>query len=139
MAFFTGKAAQLKMSLSQTDAIGAATTTVGQLESIQINQSQELVEITQLGSDVKTKQPSFKDYTVDINGHLDYKDTGIKLLTIGALVDFEISPEHHTTVGQMKVKGKAYINDVSFSTSAGDTTKFSASLSGVVALQFSAN
>ena len=136
MAYFTGTTASLKLSTSTTPGTAAtATTAVGQLESFSVEETVEMLPVTKLGSTTKDKVPSYKDFTINLSGHLDYTDSGVKLLTVGDLVDFEIAPSTTTSSsGALKLTGQAYIESFSANASAGDTTKFSATLSGVGAL-----
>lgn len=133
MAYFTGTAAALKLVASSGTNLQTASTSVAQLESFTIDQNIEMVEVTQLGSNTKSKIPSYKDFTVTLSGHFDYSDAGVKLLQVGNQVDFEIAPSD-TTSGSAKYRGRTYVESMSTSTSAGETTKFNATLSGTGAL-----
>ena len=102
---------------------------VGQLTDFTVDHSVEKVELKELGTSGVKSIPTYTNWTVTINGSLDSAGAGHSSFQPGAKAEIVIMPEGYEN-NKLRVSGTVYVQDVSYTSIAGDIAKFSATLSG---------
>lgn len=126
---FTGEDSVFECQFYNSSGVLGDWVRVGQLTDFTVDHSVEKVELKELGTSGVKSIPTYTNWTVTINGSLDYATAGHSSFKLGARAEMVIMPEGYEN-DKLRVAGTVYVQDVSYTSIAGDIAKFSATLTG---------